>query len=477
MTLDSSLKSRTNQVLLALGFCAIALALWKFIPHPAVAVVIGLVPIAIIVTLRAPLIMVVFFVAFSFFRLHEAIEQLMPLKIPLLLSLGAFAGLGWGIFFTKSIKTWWTKEMTLLIVFFGLVVIGMIVSPSRAESMEFFKNVYWKIILMTFAIAWLIRKRNDFKLLTRVMLLSGAVIALKTHFNKINGIDLIEETRVTIGRELGSVLGDPNDLALVLMFPMAFAVAMVITPNASKLWRFLGIVIMVLLFSAVLATQSRGGLLGIMGVFGVFAYRRMKSKILFFTAGAIAAVVLYAAAGISGRSSGGAAEEGLDASAEGRLWAWEAAVGMALHRPITGVGVASFYYNYYAFSPHWDGKPHAVHSTWFGVLAETGIVGFAVFITFIISLGKKAYRTLLLTEKHLARCGPDIYISAQAAYAGLVGTAISATFLTHGFLWPFYILGALIMAGHHAVERIVQNTKNAGCSLDLRDANQTAKTL
>ena len=461
MTLDSSLRSRTTQVLLALGFCAIALALWKFIPHPAIAVVIGLVPIAIIVTLRAPLIMVVFFVAFSFFRLHEAIEQLMPLKIPLLLSLGAFAGLGWGLFFTKSIKTWWTKEMTLLMAFFGVVIIGMILSPSRAESMEFFKNVYWKIILMTFAITWLINKRSDFKLLSRVMLLSGAVIALKTLYNKVNGIGIIEETRVTVGREIGSVLGDPNDLALVLMFPMAFAVAMILTPNASKFWRFLGIVIMVLLFSAVLATQSRGGLLGIMGVFGVFAYRRMKSKALFFTTGAIAAVILYAAAGISGRSSGGAAEEGLDASAEGRLWAWEAATGMALHNPLYGVGIASFYYNYFAYSPHWDGKNHAVHSTWFGVLAETGFVGFGIFISFIISLGKKAYRTLITTEQYLARCGPDIYISTQAAYAGLLGTAISATFLTHGFLWPFYILGALIMAGSHAVERIVQNEEQA----------------
>ena len=459
--LDSSLRSRTTQVLLALGFCAIALALWKFIPHPAIAVVIGLVPIAIIVTLRAPLIMVVFFVAFSFFRLHEAIEQLMPLKIPLLLSLGAFAGLGWGLFITKGIKTWWTKEMTLLMAFFGVVIIGMILSPSRAESMEFFKNVYWKIILMTFAITWLINKRSDFKLLSRVMLLSGAVIALKTLYNKVNGIGLIEETRVTVGREIGSVLGDPNDLALVLMFPMAFAVAMILTPNASKFWRFLGIVIMVLLFSAVLATQSRGGLLGIMGVFGVFAYRRMKSKVLFFTVGAIAAVILYAAAGISGRSSGGAAEEGLDASAEGRLWAWEAATGMALHNPLYGVGIASFYYNYFAYSPHWDGKNHAVHSTWFGVLAETGFVGFGIFISFIISLGKKAYRTLIITEQYLARCGPDIYISAQAAYAGLLGTAISATFLTHGFLWPFYILSALIMAGNHAVERIVQNEERA----------------
>ena len=52
---------------------------------------------------------------------------------------------------------------------------------------------------------------------------------------------------------------------------------------------------------------------------------------------------------------------------KGGFYAWEAAVGMAIDRPLTGVGLDNFYYNYYFYSPHWDGLNHAVHSTWFGV--------------------------------------------------------------------------------------------------------------
>ena len=207
-----------------------------------------------------------------------------------------------------------------------------------------------------------------------------------------------------------------------------------------------------ILFFAVLATQSRGGLLGIMAVYGVFCYRRMRSKALFMTLAAIAAVALYAAAGISDRSSGGAAEEGLDASAQGRLYAWEAAFGMAVHNPLSGVGLDNFYSNYYFYSPHWDGLNHAVHSTWFGVLAETGFLGFAIFITLITMLMRSALRCARIVEQRADEVPAAIRASTQAVLAGLIGTVISATFLTQGFTWPIYILSALVVALAHWVE-------------------------
>ena len=67
--------------------------------------------------------------------------------------------------------------------------------------------------------------------------------------------------------------------------------------------------IVLVLFFAVLATQSRGGLLGMMAIFGVYGYRRIQSKTLFFILGIIAACALFVMAGISDRASGGAAED------------------------------------------------------------------------------------------------------------------------------------------------------------------------
>ena len=42
-------------------------------------------------------------------------------------------------------------------------------------------------------------------------------------------------------REIGSVLGDPNDLALVLMFPASFAVSLIATQGVGKSSRLLGL--------------------------------------------------------------------------------------------------------------------------------------------------------------------------------------------------------------------------------------------
>ncbi|MDF4706751.1 O-antigen ligase family protein, partial [Vibrio parahaemolyticus] len=171
-----------------------------------------------------------------------------------------------------------------------------------------------------------------------------------------------------------------------------------------------------------------------------FAFKHIKSKTLVLVLGAIAAIVLYAFAGISGRESGGAAEDGIDASAMGRLYAWEAAFKMALHHPLTGVGLDNFYFNYYFYSPHWDGINHAVHSTWFGVLAETGFVGLAVFITLIVSLIRTSLHSIsLLTPKS----DYTLSVGANAVLSGLIGTIVSGTFLTQGFTCPIYILAAL----------------------------------
>lgn len=140
----------------------------------------------------------------------------------------------------------------------------------------------------------------------------------------------------------------------------------------------------------------------------------------------------------------------------GRLYAWEAAFKMALDNPLTGVGLDNFYYNYFFYSSHWDGMNHAVHSTWFGVLAETGFIGLIVFVTLIVSLIKTSLRSISLLRKH-----SDITLSvgANAVLSGLIGTIVSGTFLTQGFVWPIYILTALTIVINRIVQTDCQNEK------------------
>ena len=133
-------------------------------------------------------------------------------------------------------------------------------------------------------------------------------------------------------------------------------------------------------------------------------------------------------------------------------------MGMALHHPLLGVGINNFISNYFEYSPHWDGQNHAVHSTWFGVLAETGILGLMLFTSMIIMIARISYVSVnrlkpqTLTQRPYS---PTLYACAQAVQAGLAGFCVSATFLTMGFTWPVYILLALAIA-------LSQQTKAVG---------------
>jgi len=236
---------------------------------------------------------------------------------------------------------------------------------------------------------------------------------------------------------------------------MSFAIATFLEKSLSKFERLFSFTTFCILFHALLATQSRGGLLGFLAVASLFAYNRVRSKVLLISGGAISLAVLFIVAGISDRSSGGAAEEGIDESAMGRIYAWEAAWNMALDNPVFGVGISNFYYNYFYYSSHWDGQNHAVHSTWFGVLAESGFVGLALFICLIVStliMSLKMLKTLN-HDKH----SPGIRVALNAAPAGIIGFIISGTFLTQGFIWPVYLQVALVIALKRYLDSIKQS--------------------
>ena len=152
-------------------------------------------------------------------------------------------------------------------------------------------------------------------------------------------------------------------------------------------------------------------------------------------------------------------KQGVDESAMGRIYAWEAAFKMALDNPLTGVGLDNFFSNYFFYSSHWDGLNHAVHSTWFGVLAETGFLGLIIFLILIGSLVKTIRSTLKQLSETANAIDPNLNAAAYAVYAGLIGTIVSGTFLTQGFNWPIYILSALIVAVANISHTACQNDK------------------
>jgi len=426
--------SRRKQLLLALSSTLVIYLVW--FQQGNLVLLIGVL-FALPVVISQAFIICVGFIIFSYFRIHEAFPILIPLHIPQLLALASLAGLGWQLWLKRETITWQTLH-TQLVIFTIWVLISCLMATNRGEAFANFNGNFIKIFIMVFAISWLPSKLSQLKMIPALLLLSGLCIGGLALYNKANGIGLVEGTRVTIGRDIGSVLGDPNDLALVLLFPVSFALSY--SFHGNKMQRGLTAIILLVLIISILATQSRGGLLGISC--GIFALTLLKSRsviipMVFSSIGLLALIVL---AGISDRSSGGAAEEGVDESAMGRIYAWQAAINMAIANPFTGVGLDNFFYNYYFYSPHWDGKNHAVHSTWMQIIAETGFAGLVLFLLMLIGALKVSYQLLKRLNNH------EMKPLAEGLWLGLLSFCVSGTFLTQGTTWPLYILIGLVLA-------------------------------
>ncbi|MDX2103046.1 MAG: oligosaccharide repeat unit polymerase [Alphaproteobacteria bacterium] len=431
-------------LLAAAGASGTVAAAALVIAHPLVLIGVALAPLAVLVPLAAPLPLAVGFGIASMFRIHEAVPALMPLKLPQLLALGTLAGLVWGLL-SGRVRAFWSVELSWFLGFTVLITLGALVATDRSHALGLVTGTWLKIALMVPALAWIADRPWHFRLFCRAAVVTGVGIASLALYNKANGIGLVEGTRVTIGRDIGSQLGDPNDLALVLLFPISFALALTLRRGLGAADRLVGAAGFITCVLGVLATQSRGGLLGIVAVTGLAAWRRVRSKALLLTAGGLALVGLMAVAGISSRASGGAHEDGIDESAMGRLYAWGAAWRMALARPLTGVGADNFHDNYFFFSRHWDGKNHAVHSTWFQVLAETGFPGLIVYGTLLTLTLRTAWRLAGQTAVP-GRDGAWYAATAEAMAAGIIGFAVAGTFLTMAYAWGFPMLLAATLA-------------------------------
>ncbi|MGO0306249.1 O-antigen ligase family protein [Endozoicomonas acroporae] len=457
-------------------YCALAALPSLIFPHPIALLPLAVIPLGLIFILKKPFVVCLIFIMFSFFRLHEVFPQLDPIKIPLLTALGSYFVLAWHIILTKKVQVYWRHEHTIFARFFGWVVIGIAFSSYPPTAFGSFTSVYMKIGIMVLAISWLMTEHWHFKLAHFLIICSGLAVGGVTLYNNANGIGMVEETRVTIP---GTSLGDPNDLSLVLSFPMSYAVALATTKGTGKIRTLLGLIGIVIFVSSIIATQSRGGLLATVAVFGIFGLRIIKSKLLLISIGSFSLMILVAAAGISDRKSGGAAEEGVDASAMGRIHAWEAAFNMALRNPMTGVGLSLFLDNYWDYATHSraEGQAHVTHSTWFQVMSESGFVGFGLFgfMIFTIFMSIRSSLTRLDRNKGSPEYDPHMTAIAVGTYAGLVGFCVSGSFLSQGFLWPVYIITSISIAianfmdNHYPAEEENSETEKASIVSGLAD--------
>ena len=202
---------------------------------------------------------------------------------------------------------------------------------------------------------------------------------------------------------------------------------------------------------AIISTFSRGGLLGLLCGAAIFILLQRRTT-LALGAGITVAAVVFAVAPVSDDYFGrvetiGQHEEIEDMSALGRLHFWNVAVKMAIDRPL-GVGV----YNYQAAYDSYDdsdglfGHGRAVHSSHLQALAETGFLGFAVYIGMFV--GAFTLTARIRARSRAAHLTPDdkrfLWTSANALIASMVAFLVGGAFVALAYNELTWITFALV---------------------------------
>ena len=423
------LQTVESQVWVALATVLIVAVAWfasreSFLPLGLAAGVA-----TIIAAITFPFATCLIFVLFTFYKVDDAFPILA--SVPLVAIFGAltFASLLWHALITRSVQAFWPFELKALIGFFMLTTWGVLLAQTKTMAFEAWLE-YSKIVILTLAIMWLPSKRQHFQFAGMALIAGGLLIASVTIYNGFHGIALVELTRAVAGT---GILGNPNELALILIIPLSFAAAM-LTIRSGWLSTVLASVGLITVGYAIILTQSRGAVFGVVAVAFVIGGRLVRSKVLRAIAGMALAMALYNGMGIADRMSGGAADTE-DPSAQNRIEAWRAGFRMALSRPVSGVGIGNFAEESLNYNSSLD-RSYNAHSTWFQVLGETGWPGFFLFMLMVISCLVSSSRNLhALSSAH-----PTLHSAALGLRAALIGFCISASFATFAYLWPWYVL-------------------------------------
>jgi O-antigen ligase len=258
---------------------------------------------------------------------------------------------------------------------------------------------------------------------------------------------------------LSGGIGDPNELALVLV--PGLALAFFALPGArSTLERWWLVASATAMSVALLETGSRGGLIALAAAFAVALIvggrERMKvlAALLGFASLAVAYFALAAPANlrthVADFTTGGGS---------GRTDLWTIARKVAADHPIVGVGIGNFeavegQYASRADLPAIDlviDEPHVVHNTYLELLAELGVVGLTCFVALVsgaVVLGWRAVRSF-------ARAGAtDLELLARGLLVGLGGMLTASFFLSAEYEKQLWLLLGFAVALGGIAERV-----------------------
>jgi probable O-glycosylation ligase (exosortase A-associated) len=331
--------------------------------------------------------------------------------------------------------------MWVILGFTAHLGISLLLTPvnlSEAPWSMFGYQSFVQSIVVAVIMSLLVTDRHRFRLLIIVMAISLSLEAAKQGW-----VMLLFHSGDTNENDI-PFLGDNNHVAVgVLMMAAVLGALVSVARRRPEKWLF-AFLLVGMLFRA-LTTHSRGGFLALaaLAITGLAYARR---RVLYAAVGTCVGFVLLSAlpatfwsrmetitpnARIALESD---TDEDADSSAQGRVHFWRVASRMAADRPIFGFGYLTYseVYDQFDDSEGAYGNKRAVHSAWFGALAETGVVGFLWFVTILVGAMVSCWRVQRLAISHPELVELGRY--AAGLNAAFVTYIVGATFVSLTYL-------------------------------------------
>lgn len=304
---------------------------------------------------------------------------------------------------------------------------------------------HWALLALLFLIIATSLTRPRALKLTCGAFVGGAVVSVA--YGVVTGA-----SAATGAARLEGGAGDPNFLAASLVSAVILAAALA-AASRSAIRRVLLMLAAGWLAYGLVATESRGGLVAALVALpvAVIVFRRQRLEVL----GASLIAVGVTTAAFVATPTAWERIVTTDSGGTGRTELWRVAWRVFEDHPIGGAGLT----NFPIVSPRYVREvgplqnvrliadtPHVVHNTYLEMLAETGIVGLALFAAFVVTAIAAGARAARRFE---ARGRDDLGTLARAVTVATVAMLVAGFFLSSQIdkrLWLLLALGPALMA-------------------------------
>jgi len=351
----------------------------------------------------------------------------------------------------RPMKEVWLDPLSRwLVAYFCVIAFGLVHADVTLYAFNVTKTVLG-YLLLAFVIVRICTTLDRIRSVYAVLVVSHLFLIVMNPAAILNP----EQRNYIIG---GTFLGDGNDfsLSICIVAPMAIELALASKSRIVRLFWWGALLVLCL---AVVASQSRGGTLGLAAVAGYLWLRSPRKALTMILAlVGVVAILAYAPDQYFERMRTISHYEA-DGSAMGRITAWKAAIQMCIDHPLWGVGAGMFPVSFGTIYRPAEHMPWlTAHSMYFLLLGELGIPGVLVLLGLILG-NLRANRRVMRARDAVAEDkrlglfpqGPNRMLYLLSA--SMVGFAVCGAFLSVAYYPHLFVLTALMVSARAVAAR------------------------